>query len=521
MTTRSSATKPVAKVPSPPPEQVGHAFLVPNAAATAPQRAPTTIANPPYLTWRGLYREVELWKSALRLYTKPLFSWRKALNRSTDQRTLYDFARHGLQNIDLLDRALQRRRFEFRPALALHRNFNGKRRTLYIAPWEERLVHLLLYRLLNSALDGVMSRSSYAYRIHGFGVDRCQSHIARQLRSPAGPRHILKRDIRDFFASVDHDALLEIVRRFVPQDDYLFTLLQQCIQFRFEEAGSVQTAVRGLPFGTPIACCLANLYLLDLDRRLENVPAIHFYRYADDLLVLGESASALDQAETVYEATLSELGLQSKDSHSAKFTLTCDKRTPTKASPTTIALPLEDSFRHLGLQFRADGSIGLSRDKFRKIRNLFRFAFRRYRSRLQRTHDPRRRAAILIRICQERLERAPRHVAIIDYYLRHVTDEKQWRQLDRWLAEEVLSISFGGGHKKGYFRRLPFATLRRMGLPSLLHRGRLIRHGHLRTPFFQWKNQQEANTSEGTAARFTSKGGPSLVAQKHRARPCS
>src|SRR5207302_669366 len=95
-------------------------------------------------------------------------------------------------------------------------------------------------------------------------------------------------------------------------------------------------------------------------------------------------------------------------------------------------------FRHLGLEFRSDGSVGLSRDKFRKIRNLFRFAFRRNKSRFRRIVEPEKRAQFAVQIAQDAIQEGVRNVAIIDYYLRHVTDEAQLRRLDRWLAEEVL-----------------------------------------------------------------------------------
>ena len=58
------------------------------------------------LRWSRLYSEVELYKAAVRLYTKPLFAWRKALSASRDGKTLYDFARRGLQHIDAIHRAL-------------------------------------------------------------------------------------------------------------------------------------------------------------------------------------------------------------------------------------------------------------------------------------------------------------------------------------------------------------------------------------------------------------------------------
>ena len=44
------------------------------------------------LRWSDVYREAELYKAVVRVYTKPLFQWRKALSTSTDGKTLYDLA---------------------------------------------------------------------------------------------------------------------------------------------------------------------------------------------------------------------------------------------------------------------------------------------------------------------------------------------------------------------------------------------------------------------------------------------
>ena len=451
------------------------------------------------LRWRVLYREAELYKAAVRLYTKPLFDWRKATCCSADGKTLYDFARHGLKNLHAVHRALASERFRFRPGLAARRNFNGKRRTLFIFPWEERLVSLLLYRLLNRALDPAFSRSSYAYRWCGFGVDRCQREIIRAIRTLDKPIFVMTRDISNFFDSIDHDILLGKLAQIVEPSDYLFRLLADCVRFRYVDEGEEATALRGVPFGTAIACLFANVYLMELDRRLEMLPGLRFFRYADDLLVLSSSAEAVGEAGCIFQREMAALKLASKSSRHRDFALVGAERSgPCRSEP---AIPACSRFRHLGLEFRADGSVGLSRDKFRKICNLFRYAFRRHRRRFRRTRDPEKRARLAVQIARRTAERGVRNVAIIDYYLKHVTDESQLRRLDRWLAEEVLSLAFGGGHKKGYFRRLPFGKLREMGLPSLVHRRRLILHGHVDSPFFVWRARQIQRGYRGKAAR--------------------
>jgi hypothetical protein len=82
-----------------------------------------------------------------------------------------------------------------------------------------------------------------------------------------------------------------------------------------------------------------------------------------------------------------------------------------------------------------------------------------------------------------------RSAAIIDYYLKHVNDELQLKNMDRLLAERVISCVTGKPFRKGHFRIVPFKKLRDMGLISLLHRSRLHRHGHLRVSFLSMHNE--------------------------------
>ena len=455
------------------------------------------------LRWRNVYREAELYKAAVRIYSKPLFCWRKAQFASTDKKDLYDFARFGLHNLAHIHRGLQQETFSFRPAVALHRRFRGKPRTLYIYPWEERLVDLLLYRVLSARLNSYFSPNCYAYRLRGFGLDRCQRKIAKLLAGRSAPLFVVKRDIANYFPSIDHQRLLAQLSELVATDDYLFQLLRERVQFPYDDNGQIQCASQGVAFGTPVACFFANLYLTPLDRRLDAVEPVHYFRYADDLLLLSADRATIEHSLSQFTESLAELRLNSKASHEQNLLLSRDGVEEPGFAATA-------SIRHLGLEFCAGGTVRLSRDKCRKIRNVFRFAFRRKRAKLARIHDPRKRAELAIRVAQSALEHSVRNVAIIDYYLKHVSEEGQLRLIDRWLAEEVLSLAFRGGHKKSFFRRLPFRTLRAMGLPSLVHRRRQIQHGEIAAPFFVWKNYQAQKSSRETAARLRSQ--PALAA---------
>ena len=441
-------------------------------------------------TFGRLYSQLELYRSLLQTYTKPLFSWRKALSASHDQRTLYDFARHTPQNVERLHAELAGRRFEFREALRLCYNFNGKRRTIYLFPWEERIVDLLLYRMLNRYFHGVLSPASYAYRFRGFGVDACQRRIRRAFGRMERPVWGFRRDVSDYFPSVDHALLLDALGQWVEPEDYLYEVLRERIRFRFRDGDTVRTADRGIPFGTAVACFFSNMYLVPIDRAVDRIPNLAYFRYADDILAFSDDRRTALDAAAAADSTLEELKLQSKPKHHLDFCFDAQPPNDPSCEPVT-------KLRYLGIEHAADGHVRLPRDKFRKLRNQFRFAFRRARRKLRRAETPEERAAVAIEVARDVIDKSFRSVAIIDYYLKHVTDEEQLTRLDRWLAEEVLAIAFEDGHKKGNFRRLPFGRLREMGLPSLKHRRRLIAHGHIESSFFVMRTDKLIEKERG------------------------
>lgn len=445
------------------------------------------------LRWRDVYREADFYKAALRVYTKPLFQWRKALHASTDGKNLYDLASRGLNGLAVIHQQLRAEQFHFRPSVGLKYNFNGKRRTLYIPPWEERIADFLLYRVLNQRLHYWFSACSYAYRDRTFGLDHCQSRIAAFLRSSKKPVYLVKRDIADYFATVNHEILLDRIASHVDPHDYLFDLVTERIRFLYQDETGSHRATIGIPFGCASACVFANVYLTGLDRAIEDIPDVRYFRYADDLLLLSPSAESIAVAEERMTRCLAELRLDTKPSHAADLVL-CEQ-----ADSLHPQFKTQRSFRHLGLEFHIGGGVSLSRDKRRKIENLFRFAFRRSRRKWQKVADPRERARTLAAIASQTIAKGVRNVAIVDYYLKHVTDSGQLRLLDRWLAEEILSLVFGG-HKKGHFHKISFEELRSFGLPSLVHRRRLILHRKIESPFFIWQQQKTDRAFRGTVA---------------------
>ena len=294
---------------------------------------------------------------------------------------------------------------------------------------------------------------------------------------------MLKRDVSNCFPSIPHKLLDEIITELSPEDDYLHQLLKQHVAFNFFDFdGKLKTAEQGVPFGAPTACLLANLALLPFDDAIACLDNSLYSRYADDMLLITPDPTIAANARTLFENVFQKLELVSKESASVNGILGSSNADLPK---NFTSIP---GIKHLGIYFSPGGKTSLAVDKQRKICYLFKRRFNQSARALKKQSEPLARARILCKAARQMLERQQSPVAIVDYYLKHINDVKQLQLLDRWLAEEVLSRTFNNGHKKGNFKKISFSTLRELGLPSLLHRRRLLVHSHLDTSFINWKN---------------------------------
>ena len=205
------------------------------------------------LKFNEIYQRETLFRSALALYTKSLFFRKKACTTSWDGGTLYDFASNGMKEIDLLHKKLVNRKFSFSPAKPLKIVRSGKERIVYIWPWNERVVDLMLYQQMNQRLDRYFSHSVYAFRWHGYGIDLCQNKVAAFIvKNKKKPIYVVKRDVANCFPSLPHGLLKQVTAAVIEPQDYLEQLMQEHIEFSYQqENGELITADAGVPFGAP------------------------------------------------------------------------------------------------------------------------------------------------------------------------------------------------------------------------------------------------------------------------------
>lgn len=64
----------------------------------------------------------------------------------------------------------------------------------------------------------------------------------------------------------------------------------------------------GVPQGLPISNILAEIYLMDVDRKMENIPGLAYFRYVDDVLVLCQNSDQSNLMKIVPDI-FSDVGL--------------------------------------------------------------------------------------------------------------------------------------------------------------------------------------------------------------------
>ena len=166
-----------------------------------------------------------------------------------------------------------------------------KPRLIHAPCFRERVLHHAVMAAVGPVLERALVDDTYACR-PGRGtlatVKRCQQHLRRF------PWYA-QIDIRQYFASIDHAVLIELLQRKF-KDAGLLRLLRRIIQAYHSEPG------KGLPIGALTSQHFANYYLAGLDRLLlETCRVQGLVRYMDDLIWFGPDRdavrAALDQAE--------------------------------------------------------------------------------------------------------------------------------------------------------------------------------------------------------------------------------
>ena len=189
--------------------------------------------------------------------------------------------------------------------------YEPKKRLIMALQFRDRVAQHAIYRQLNPLLDKQFIFDSYACR-KDKGTHRAVARLQywfRQTDRKPQKFYYLKLDISKYFYRIDHDILMDILRRKIDDKPLLQVLegIVNCEDTKFglpmgmdigDIAFDEMLAEVGLPIGNLTSQMFANLYLDQLDQFCKRQLHLHYYiRYMDDVIILHDSKKHLERVK--------------------------------------------------------------------------------------------------------------------------------------------------------------------------------------------------------------------------------
>lgn len=176
-----------------------------------------------------------------------------------------------------------------------------------------------------------------------------QVHTASRTRPTTD--NYLRLDIEGYFPSIDHKILMRILRRRIRKKEVLH-LIENAIK---TPTGIKKSTGRhnevGIPQGLSISNILSSVYLSEVDNIVRALPDIEFFRYVDDILILGDHARINELSKFVPRLLKS------------KRKIKCH---PVGTSGKSVIIPLTDGIDYLGYHFQLQ-RIEVRRASYKKM----------------------------------------------------------------------------------------------------------------------------------------------------------
>ena len=167
---------------------------------------------------------------------------------------------------------------------------DGGIRKLGIPTVIDRTIQQAIAQQLMPIYEPLFSDGSYGYRP---GRSAKDAILKVKEYAEAGYTHAVVLDLSKYFDTINHDRLLEILRRNV-KDERVVQMIKRYLKSGVMEDGIVTATEEGSPQGGNLSPLLANIYLNEFDKEFERrgVPMV---RYADDIVLLARSKRASER----------------------------------------------------------------------------------------------------------------------------------------------------------------------------------------------------------------------------------
>lgn len=198
---------------------------------------------------------------------------------------------------------------------------DGSQRELGIPTVTDRLIQQALLQVLQPLLDPTFSEHSYGFRP---GRRAHDAVLAAQSYVQSGRRIVVDVDLEKFFDRINHDILIDRLRKRVT-DVGILRLIRAYLNSGIMDGGVVSERYEGTPQGGPLSPLLANVMLDEVDKELERRGHC-FARYADDCNVYVHSRRAGERVMGLLRRLYARLRLKVNETKSAVTSVFADRK---------------------------------------------------------------------------------------------------------------------------------------------------------------------------------------------------
>ncbi len=181
----------------------------------------------------------------------------------------------------------------------------GEHRMLGIPTIYDRVCQQALLNRLEPIFEPVFDEANFGYR-RGRSTKDALRKVWKEIES--GQEWIVDADLKDFFGSVDHEKLLELVAQRVA-DGRVLRLIEAMLKAGCYGEGRLFPTERGTPQGGVISPLLSNILLTPFDREMRRL-GYQLTRYADDWAITCSSAAEARAALAAATRILEKLGVR-------------------------------------------------------------------------------------------------------------------------------------------------------------------------------------------------------------------
>lgn len=209
-------------------------------------------------------------------------AFEKAIKNKRFRPDILKFSFNREKNLDYISRRLKDGTYRHSGYFNFVVN-DSKKRIIWAAQFRDRIVHHILYSILNPIFEKSFIFDSYACR-EGKGVQKAIKRCQKFIRVASGGGYskkdiyCFKGDIQKYFDSIDRKILKQIIRKKIKSPGLLW-LIDLIIDSHIGE--------KGMPIGNLTSQLFANIYLNEFDHFVKDFLKVRCYvRYMDDFVIL-------------------------------------------------------------------------------------------------------------------------------------------------------------------------------------------------------------------------------------------